>query len=414
MRLVKIFYFAFLTFVSFNLQAQTYISATGGTITTDGDYKVHTFTSSGTFTVTSGSGNVQVLVVAGGGSGGGSTAGGGGAGGLIYKSAYAVTAQSYTLTVGAGGAQAAQLQPGNNGQNSVFGSITANGGGGGGFTTNTSGGGAGLNGGSGGGGAEYLSHSYTNGMGTAGQGNNGGTYGTDIYPGGGGGGAGTPGFAPTSSQSGNGGTGLAYSISGLSIYYAGGGGGGSYNLGGIGGIGGGGAGTSNGTAGTAGTANTGGGGGGGWSYSGGIGGAGGSGIIIIRYQFQNTRSLWITSANNIFYDAGSVGIGTVNINDANYKLFVETGIRTRKVKVDQSSWPDYVFHKEYKLLSLEEIEKYIKANQHLPEVPSFKEVEKNGIDLGENQAILLKKIEELTLIIIEQNKRIEKLEKKNN
>lgn len=82
--------------------AQAQISATGGNSTNDvsGD-RVHTFTSSGTLTVT-GSGNVQVLVVGGGGGGGGSTGGGGGAGGLIYTNSYAVSSGSYTVTVGAG------------------------------------------------------------------------------------------------------------------------------------------------------------------------------------------------------------------------------------------------------------------------------------------------------------------------
>lgn len=407
----KILYLASLIFVSFNLRAQTYISATGGTITTDGDYKVHTFTSSGTFTVTGGSGNVEVLVVAGGGSGGGSTAGGGGAGGLIHDSAFAVTTQSYSVIVGDGGAQSTQQTSGNNGQNSVFGTLTATGGGGGGFTSAANMGGAGLNGGSGGGGTKYSGQAYVNGIGTTGQGNNGGTYGTDAYPGGGGGGAGAPGSAPASTHSGDGGVGLAVSISGSSVYYAGGGGGGSSAQGGSGGIGGGGAGTSNGTAGIAGLANSGGGGGGGWYYSGGIGGAGGSGIVIIRYQFQSA-SHWVASGNNILYNAGNVGIGTVNANDVNYKLFVETGIRTRKVKVDAMTWPDYVFHKNYKLASLDQIERYIKLNGHLPQVPSENEVKKNGIDLGDNQALLLKKIEELTLLLIEENKKIKSLESK--
>jgi hypothetical protein len=110
---------------------------------------------------------------------------------------------------------------------------------------------------------------------------------------------------------------------------------------------------------------------------------------------------------------GKVGIGTVNTNEAGYKLFVETGIRTRKVKVDQSTWSDYVFYSNYRLRPLSEVEQYINQYHHLPEVPSAEEVEKNGLDVGDNQATLLKKIEELTLYIIQQNKRIEALESKS-
>jgi hypothetical protein len=110
-----------------------------------------------------------------------------------------------------------------------------------------------------------------------------------------------------------------------------------------------------------------------------------------------------------FSSGGNVGIGTTNINDASYKLFVETGIRTRKLKVDQTSWPDYVFHKYYNLPSLAEVEQFINKNKHLPDVPSAAEVEKNGLDLGENQALLLKKIEELTLYVIELKKENEKM-----
>ena len=107
---------------------------------------------------------------------------------------------------------------------------------------------------------------------------------------------------------------------------------------------------------------------------------------------------------------GNIGIGTTNISDANYKLFVETGIRTRKVKVDITAWPDYVFQKNYQLPSLKYLEAFIRNNNHLPDVASATEVEKNGIDLGDNQAILLRKVEELTLYIIEQDKKIEKLQ----
>jgi hypothetical protein len=111
-------------------------------------------------------------------------------------------------------------------------------------------------------------------------------------------------------------------------------------------------------------------------------------------------------------DGGNVGIGTVNVNDASYKLFVDVGIRTRKVKVDLLSWPDYVFHPSYKLRPLSEVEQFISNNNHLPDVPSAAEVAKAGVDLGDNQAVLLRKIEELTLYIIGQNKKLEEHTKK--
>jgi hypothetical protein len=106
---------------------------------------------------------------------------------------------------------------------------------------------------------------------------------------------------------------------------------------------------------------------------------------------------------------GSVGIGTTNVNDANYKLFVETGIRTRKVTVDVVAWPDYVFHPDYSLPSLPSVAAYIKDNNRLPGVPSADSIAKSGVDLGSNQAVLLKKIEELTLYVIQQQKEIEAL-----
>jgi hypothetical protein len=108
---------------------------------------------------------------------------------------------------------------------------------------------------------------------------------------------------------------------------------------------------------------------------------------------------------------GVVGIGTTITNETGYKLFVETGIRTRTVKVDALTWSDYVFHANYRLRPLSEVEQYIKQNGHLPEVPSEEEVKKEGINLGDNQATLLKKIEELTLYVIEQNKKQENQEK---
>lgn len=107
---------------------------------------------------------------------------------------------------------------------------------------------------------------------------------------------------------------------------------------------------------------------------------------------------------------GNVGIGTSN--PGTYKLAVEGTIGARKIKVTQETpWADYVFDSSYQLASLLQVEKYIQENKHLPEVPSAAEIKKEGIDVGDNQVLLLKKIEELTLYIIQQNKRMEVIEK---
>jgi len=266
--------------------------ATGGTITYDGDYVIHTFLSDGTFTPASGF-NVEYLVVGGGASGGNNIAGGGGAGGFRTGNAFAVTAQAYSIVVGAGGAsQATGNTVGNNGVASSFSTISSAGGGGGGAYSSPNGQ-AGSAGGSGGGGG--TAENGTAGVGGAGdtpdttpdQGKSGGDAGNrggagNYTGGGGGGGASAVGGNYVTVNGGAGGAGTASTIyDGSSITYAGGGGGsahsGSGGVGGVGGAGGGGAGGAT-SAGTAGTANTGGGGGGGVAS-----GAGGSGIVIIRY-----------------------------------------------------------------------------------------------------------------------------------
>ncbi|ACU62080.1 hypothetical protein [Chitinophaga pinensis] len=103
------------------------------------------------------------------------------------------------------------------------------------------------------------------------------------------------------------------------------------------------------------------------------------------------------------YFGGSLGIGTRATGQ--YKLAVNGDFKSKRVKVEQANWADFVFEPEYQLPSLAEVETYIKANKHLPDVPSAKEVTKEGVDLGEMNKILLQKIEELTLHLIEQEKR---------
>jgi hypothetical protein len=322
-------------------QQATFITATGGTITECGDFKIHTFTSPGTFTVTTlgnqptvpagGPTNVDYLVVAGGaggGCGGGGGAGGGGAGGhrtsfpspSCNAGAFPVTATAFPITVGAGGVGAPNYgTPAPNGGNSIFSTITSAGGGGGGGhphapePTNHLGkdggsGGASSWGGNGSGGGSGNTPPVS-----PPQGNNGGNGGGCGYyhptghQGGGGGGATAAGgsYSPGSGGA-PGGAGTANSITGSPVTRAGGGGGGTANTfngsnfsGGSGGSGGGGTGSvrpggpgnPGGAAGTSGTANTGGGGGGRASGpdDGGTGATthnGGSGIVIIRYKFQ--------------------------------------------------------------------------------------------------------------------------------
>ena len=319
---------------------QTFICATGGTETTCGNFKIHTFTGPGTFTVNSLScvqsdNNVDYLVVAGGGGAGRTLGGGGGAGGFRQSSGTAsgcytvsplgtcvaalpVTIQGYPITVGGGGAHSTQ------GATSTFSTISSAGGGNG--VSGPSTGPAGGNGGSGGGANGYSPTGTAGGTGNTPpvsppQGNNGGRGGGSSpgYPGGGGGGAlAAGGFGPTSNSNGGaGGAGAETNIDGTAYFYSGGGGGAVYNSGTTGGAGGagggggagacvpstagaGGPGRNNGAPGTAspepagpsnggaGGANTGGGGGGG-GYGGDTsdnGGLGGSGIVIIRYKYQ--------------------------------------------------------------------------------------------------------------------------------
>jgi len=293
-----------------------FIAATGGTITTSGDFKIHTFTGPGTFTVTcggspSGSTTVDYMVIGGGGGAGApqcdNGGGGGGAGGFRQSfpnpstGGFPISAQAYPIVVGSGGAGGTSGSPstsanqGTNGVNSSFSSITSAGGGGaGGGGPNAVSSHDGKDGGSGGGGGGGNADSDNFGAGNTPpvsppQGNPGGVGGSSV-PGtgdqrsGGGGGAGGAGAAPSGSNSGNGGAGVASAISGSCVTRAGGGAGffkpsmpARATATGGGGQ----------SPGFNGTDNTGGGGGAKDApTSGVVSGNGGSGIVIIRYKFQ--------------------------------------------------------------------------------------------------------------------------------
>jgi len=130
----------------------------------------------------------------------------------------------------------------------------------------------------------------------------------------------------------------------------------------------------------------------------------------------NTNYSWLQShggfplrinelGNNVLLNltGGNVDIGTANPTE---KLAVNGNVRAKEIKVEAANWPDYVFDQDYKILGLNELDAYIKQHKHLPEMPAAKEVEANGMALGELVKLQQKKIEELTLHLIDQNKKI--------
>jgi len=138
-----------------------------------------------------------------------------------------------------------------------------------------------------------------------------------------------------------------------------------------------------------------------------------SGFISWGSNFHN-----MGGSKMIFYPtSGNLLIGSTTDNGSrlqvNGNASVNGTITTKVVKVTPNGWSDYVFDSAYKLPSLAEIELYVKANKHLPDVVSAAQVQQKGVDLGENQAAQLKKIEELTLYMIELNKKVETLTKEN-
>ncbi|MEL7220958.1 MAG: hypothetical protein AAGJ93_06535 [Bacteroidota bacterium] len=145
-----------------------------------------------------------------------------------------------------------------------------------------------------------------------------------------------------------------------------------------------------------------------------------SSIMINGEALSTGSSVWVLSQNDISYSAGKVGIG-VNAIPTDYMMAIGGKIIAEEVTVELTAdWPDYVFEKDYPLLSLTEVATHIEENGHLPEIPSAQKMSDTGINISEMNIKLMQKIEELTLYLIEQNaqnqeqqERIEKLEKAN-
>lgn len=140
-----------------------------------------------------------------------------------------------------------------------------------------------------------------------------------------------------------------------------------------------------------------------------------------RVVDMNNSNIWFNTANST--SNGKIYLGSTSVypsTTGNYKLFVEGGILTEKVKValrSSANWADYVFANDYKLMPLTEVEKFVKTNKHLPGIDSAEVLAKNGLDVAEMQSKQMEKIEELTLYIIDQDKKIEAQSKaieKNN
>ncbi len=148
----------------------------------------------------------------------------------------------------------------------------------------------------------------------------------------------------------------------------------------------------------------------------------GSGMIMENHGDAKTFMYWSpgnhggglaidemgTAGEEVFIANGNVGIGSYQVYDG-YKLSVNGKIRAKEIQV-RTDWADFVFEKDYQLMPLAEVADFIQDNKHLPGIPSAAEVEEDGVDLGEANKLLLQKIEELTLHLIEMDKKVKALE----
>ncbi|WP_118952538.1 hypothetical protein [Taibaiella helva] len=124
---------------------------------------------------------------------------------------------------------------------------------------------------------------------------------------------------------------------------------------------------------------------------------------------------WTTNKGNVgILNSLRIGTAAANGDYANYKLSVDGDIIAKRCVIQVTNWADYVFDDNYHLRPLKEVEEFINANKHLPDVPNENEVKNKGVEIGEMNRILMQKVEELTLYIINQNKKIETLESRIN
>lgn len=132
--------------------------------------------------------------------------------------------------------------------------------------------------------------------------------------------------------------------------------------------------------------------------------------LLLPYQ-NSFGGIVNMPGTGIWNASGNVGIGTVN--PGSFKLAVRGNVHAQQVNVDMTSWSDYVFKRDYPLPGLDEVKTYIDKNHHLPEIPSEQQIAKNGLDLGEMDKLLTKKVEELTLYLIEKDKQLKDEQEKN-
>nr|WP_320120071.1 hypothetical protein [uncultured Marinifilum sp.] len=126
--------------------------------------------------------------------------------------------------------------------------------------------------------------------------------------------------------------------------------------------------------------------------------------------YYGLKNGWESSGDNAFRRSGNVGIG---ISAPSAKLEVTGTIKATEIKVEAQT-ADFVFEEDYQLKSLEEVEQFVQENKHLPDIPSARQMEEDGVGLAEMNKLLLQKVEELTLHVIELNKRVQELESDKN